>query len=71
MKKTSHFLLAISQPFLKLQQKLKKRKCSEKIRLQEYSSSFFAQSNGLRVISQKLGYVTDKCDFIGSERDSR
>ena len=65
MKKTSHFRLAISQPFLKLQQMLKKRKCSEKIRLHGYSSSFFAQSDGLRVISQNLVYMTEGLFLFG------
>ena len=57
MKKTSHFSFGYISAIFKATTNVKKRKCSEKIRLHDrlgYSSSFFAQSDGLRVISPEV-----------------
>ena len=50
-KKTSNFLLAISQPFLKLQQKLKKENVQKKSGYIFCNHTFYVKIDGLRVIS--------------------
>ena len=51
MKKTSNFLLVISQPFLKLQQDIKKENFQKRSGYIFGNYTFYAKSDGLRVIS--------------------